>query len=90
MQPEDIAEPGQVTSYILYVEGPSLRIVRVAAGGFAQEWGEPLSAALEVGPWYRLCMIVLGTDPVELEGHLWIQGEGGVGRGRRRLGRRAP
>jgi hypothetical protein len=73
MQPDDIAEPGQVTAYILFVEGPSLALVRVAAGGFQADWSEPLSAPLEVGPWYRLCMIVVGTDPVELEGRLWVE-----------------
>lgn len=78
MQPEDIAEPGQVTSYVLYVEGPSLSLVRLAAGAFQQQWNEPLSASLEVGPWYRLCVVTLGTDPVQLEGGLWIQDGGGA------------
>jgi hypothetical protein len=77
MQPGDIAEPGQVTSYILYVEGPQLRLVRVAGGGFGQVWSEPLTAELAAGPSYRLCIIVRGTDPVELEGRLWVQGGGG-------------
>jgi hypothetical protein len=78
IQPDDIAEPGLVTSYVLYVEDPSLSLVRLAGGAFVQQWEEPLAASLEVGPWYRLCIVTLGTDPVDLEGRLWIQDDGGA------------
>jgi hypothetical protein len=73
IQPEDIEEPGQVSSYVLYVEDLSLVLVRLAGGAFQQEWSEPLPGALQVGPWYRLCSIVVGTDPVQLEGRLWVE-----------------
>ena len=72
IQPEDIDEPGHVTSYILYIESSSLRLRRDIAGSSTKQWSEPLTASLQVGPWYRLCMTTLGTDPVELDGRMSI------------------
>lgn len=74
IQPEDIDQPGSVTSYILYIDDGSLRLRRDIEGSPTQQWSAPLATALQAGPWYQLCLTVTGTDPVALDGQLFIDG----------------
>jgi hypothetical protein len=71
VQPEDVDVSGSVTGYILYVDNADLlQVTRQEAGVFAEEYGEPLSAPLELQSIYRLRLRIEGQDPVMLDGYL--------------------
>ncbi len=77
-QPEDIDDPGSITSYLVFISNDDLlRITRQDAGTFAEVFDAPLSRPLQVGARYRLRLRVAGTDPVELDAVLEQEQAGG-------------
>ena len=77
-QLDDVATPGSITGYLLFVEDEGvLMITRQIAGKFTFEEIVELAAPIVVGVPYRMRMRVSGTDPVQIDGYLEEQGPQG-------------